>query len=251
MTPLRKSTEKSCISFTNDTGEFLPLWTYAVKQSNPAFRAVVARLDAMFSHDIDVQCRSVPEGLSLLDKMALWQSKEDEDPTHATTGEDCFEGVGDDEDDSVEEIQLPVYRKVLSESQAYQWFLSALRNEALLQREGSRPHMMTESVCRRLLEKLPTGTISKRHSPSSHEVTFVLDWDESMKLREDLPLSAWPAQSFASFVVLTGSPMKAQALTTSQYMRQTWPTTGVHMFDLVRNAIACPKSGKAAHLTWI
>lgn len=205
----------------------------------------------MFSHDIDVQCRSVPEGLSLPDKMALWQSKEDEDVTHATTGEDCFEGVVDDEDDSVEEIHLPAYRKVMSESQAYQWFLSALRNEALLQREGSRSHMRTESVSRILLEKLPTGAISKRHSPSSHEVTFVLDWDQSMKLCKDVPLSAWPAKSFGSFVVLTGSPMKAQALTTSQYMRQTWPTTGVHVFNLVRNAIACPKGGKAAHLTWI
>ncbi|KAH8683709.1 hypothetical protein BGZ61DRAFT_535130 [Ilyonectria robusta] len=211
-------------------------------------KEVVARIEAMFRHDIDDQPedrRDIPEGMPLLDKMAMWQSKVGEDHTHATESDDCFKGVKDYESDPIEEINLPEYHKVIFDSEAYKWFLTSFRKEVILQWGASHSRIMTESIRCKLLEKLPTGTISWRHAPSSHEVTFVLHWHQNMQLRlgrENIELPSWPAHSFSSFVVLTGSPEEAQALTMKQYMNQTWPTNGLQIFNLLQEAISSPNS---------
>lgn len=204
----------------------------------------------MFSHNEASEDRHyVAEGMALLAKMVMWENKDSEDHSLLAEGEALFEAVANEEDDAFEEINLPKYHKVIFDSQAYKWFLSSIRKEVSLKWEGSDPRILTESLRWELLGKLPTETISRCHFPSSHDVTFILGWDESMELRlqrEDVHLSAWPAQSFSSFITLTGSPEEAQALTITQYMDQTWPTNGLQMLNAIKEAIASPRSGKAA-----
>ncbi|KAF7540099.1 hypothetical protein G7Z17_g12282 [Cylindrodendrum hubeiense] len=210
-------------------------------------REVGVRLEAMLSSDINEQpedCRDGLDGMDLLDKMAMWQSKYDEDDIHPGEAEYFFNDAKYDDDDNddneTEEINLSAYQSVIFDSQAYKWLLANLKKEAVLQWKESHPCILIENIRLTLIEKLPTGTISKRHAPLSHEMTFVLNWQEDIKLRLDRESEepvAWPARELSSFVVLTGSHDDAQALTMKQYMSQTWPANGLEMCNVLQAAI--------------
>ncbi|KAL6409982.1 Homeobox protein HOY1 [Ilyonectria robusta] len=233
---------------------------FAVKLGNDS-NAQVSR-DIMYfihkrhNHETDNQSpprQIIPEGMALLDKMALWQSKDAENPTHTAEAldEDLFEGVNDDEDGPIEEVNLPTYCKTIFDSPAYEWFLSNCRKEVMLQWGRSCPRTMTECIRRNLLSRFPTGTISKRYAPKPHELTFVLKWNSLMEHRlqnENFEPSSWPAQSLPIFVALTGSPDEAQALTIKEYMNQTWPTNSAKMFDAIQNAIETAKREEGIQL---
>ncbi|KAH7141027.1 hypothetical protein EDB81DRAFT_799325 [Dactylonectria macrodidyma] len=186
--------------------------------------------------------------MPLLDKMSLWRSRDDEDAKPQVEVDDYFHGVKDDEDehDQIENIGLSVYQRVISDSQAYKWFISTCKKEVTLQQGATNRCTMTnESIRGSLLEKLPTGTISKRHAPSSHEVTFVLQSRQliAMRLaRTTVKPGTWPVQSFSNVVVLTGSVDHAQALTIKQYMSQTWPANGTQMLEALEDGITNPKN---------
>ncbi|KAH7151914.1 hypothetical protein B0J13DRAFT_251562 [Dactylonectria estremocensis] len=211
---------------------------------------VVSQLEAMFSQGTEEQsenCRQALEGMPLLDKMAMWQSRDDQDHAPGVEDDDYFDGVNDDEDpDDYEDINLPAYQKIIFDSPAYKWFLATCKKEVTLQQEGTNSCITTtESIRRRFIEMLPTGSISKRHAPSSHEMVFFLNWHQDIALRlerENIEFPSRPDQSFSSLVVLTGSLNQAQALTMKQYMSQTWPANGLQMLNALQETIGSPKS---------
>lgn len=260
-TVLCKSTETLCISFINGIGEHFDTGIDGLWILINYIREVVSQLEAMFSHDTEEpleNCRTTHKGMPLLDKMSMWRSRDD-DATPAADGDDYFHGVNDDEDqdDHIENINLSAYQKVIFDSQAYKWFLATCKKEVTLQQEtttsSSSCIMTNESIRRKLMEKLPTGTISKRYAPSRHEVTFVLEGHLNIALRlerETVEPASRPPRSFSDFVVLTGSVNQAQALTIKQYMSQTWPANGLQMLEALEEGMQNPKnleSGKNPH----
>jgi hypothetical protein len=191
----------------------------------------------MFDHEEDDEpdrTQGHRGDMSVLDKMRMWMSKAGQDHT-VHSKEKFFVGVRDDEEDSIDQSELSAYHNIIVESPAYQWLLTNMAKESNLQLGTPQPR-----IRQRILDKLPTGTISKRRSPDIHEVTFELRWEDAMEeyFRYELPEQRRLSnRSFQSFVVLTGSPREAQGLTLEQYLAQTWPTAGLQLLFSLHAAV--------------
>jgi len=215
-------------------------------------REVVARLEVMFNHEEEDEPdipRGRSEGMSLLDKMTIWNSKAGQDLS-VIPNDNFFEGVKDDEEDSIDQSDLSAYHQIILDSSAYKWFLMSLKNESILQLVTSE-----RRIRQIILDKLPTGTISKQRTPNFHEVTFNLEWQHAMeeKLRHELSEELkGPYRSPREPIVMTGSPREMQGLTIRQYLTQTWPTNGFQIFNALQRTIMNfdkKFSGKSATLT--
>jgi hypothetical protein len=171
--------------------------------------------------------------MSILDKMSMWMSKAEQDYSAQPKGE-LFEGVKEDEEDSIDQDELSGYHNIIVESPAYEWFLTNIANEFILQLGTPQPRIRQQ-----ILDGLPTGTISKRRSPDTHEVTIDLEWHHAMeeRLRDELLVGPRrPSRLFRSSIVMAGSPREAQGLTIKQYLARTWPTTGFQLLDALDKA---------------
>jgi len=181
------------------------------------------------------------EGMSLLDKMSMWDSKAGK--SHSVIElDDLYQGVNsdEDEDEAIDGVNLPIYHGTILDSAAYNWFLASLRKESFLQWSATQPRVMTESIHQRILDKLPTGTISKQRALCGHEIQFELQWEDIIERRLEDELFERlirPGFSFAEFITVTGSLEEAQALTIKQYMSQTWPSNGLQLLDVLQKTI--------------
>jgi hypothetical protein len=196
----------------------------------------------MFRHQDDDEpdsCRDGHEGMSLRDKMSMWENKAVGDDLVVESG-DLYQGVDDDEDEIFDGIDLLTYRNTILNSAAYKWLLASLRKESSLQWSATHPRVMIESIRLRILDKLPTGTISKRRALNVYEVKFGLQWGTGIQARHEdelLDRLEIPGRSFAEFVTVTGSPEEAQALTIKEYLSQTWPGSGLRLLDILQKTI--------------
>ena len=191
----------------------------------------------MLAHDEEDEPRPSSRHLgdmSVLDKMRMW----DKNVGHnlpILPYDDLFNGLNeDDEEDSSHEEELSKYHQLLVKSPAYKWFLTSLSNESVIQLESSHPRIRQQ-----ILEKLPTGKISKRRTPLIHEVSFNVDWRPAMKERLQCALSedvSDPGLPHDESLVITGSTKKSQALTMKQYITQTWPSNGFLVFNALYTA---------------
>ncbi|KAE8137306.1 hypothetical protein BDV38DRAFT_88339 [Aspergillus pseudotamarii] len=75
--------------------------------------------------------------------------------------------------------------------------------------------------------------VSRRMAPETLNITFHVEW----KLPKDQAYPTSPDYALGSFVTITGSASDAQALSCSEYLRQTWPTTGIKVLDLVQQVL--------------
>src|SRR5947207_15353213 len=106
----------------------------------------------MFRHEDDDEpdrCRGGTEGMSLLDKMGMWDSKAGDDYS-LIESDDLFKGVKDDEDEIIDQVDLPAYYKIILDSAAYGWLLASLRKESFLQWSAIQPRVMIESIRQRI-----------------------------------------------------------------------------------------------------
>jgi hypothetical protein len=199
-------------------------------------REVIAQLEVMFNQEEDDEpdrTQGHDRDMSVIDKMRMWTSKAGQDHS-VHSKEELFEGVKDEEEDAIDQSELSAYHNIIVDSPAYQWLLTNLSNEFLLQSWTTEPR-----IRQRILDKLPTGTISKQRSPDIHEFTFELELNNAM---QESILNGFPQhrrlsnRSFRSFFVLTGSPWEAQGLTVEQYLAQTWPITGLQLIDALEKA---------------
>jgi hypothetical protein len=67
---------------------------------------------------------------------------------------------------------------------------------------------------------------------SSYKATFELDWDPLSFVKEQRYTES-PHEALERAITLTGSANDAQAMTTVEYLSQTWPATGKHVMRLV------------------
>jgi len=174
------------------------------------------------------------KGMSVADKMKMWSSKAKENHPVAER-DDLFKGVKD-EDENILGIDLAVYQQAILNSPAYEWFLSSVRKELSLQWSTNQPPVMIENIRKKILEKLPTGILSKRRALGACEVQFDLQWEDEKEgdLSHELYIQLTKAENS---LVLTGSPKVAQELTIREYLSQTWFTNGSRLLDVILEAV--------------
>lgn len=196
----------------------------------------------MFCREDDEQPnsrQSGPKDMSLLDKMSMWNNKSSEIDTVAEDDE-LFEGVRDDDDEITNDVGLSTYHGIILKSPSYEWLLSSLRKECSLQWGLRQPRIMVENIRQTILDKLPTGTISKRRPLSACEITFALQWDDTMDRGNELFWKPITSEiKLSELITVTGCQEESQALTIEQYLSQAWPTYGLQLLDVLQKAIAC------------
>lgn len=204
-------------------------------------REVFSEIEAMFRRDEEDRpnsCRAGPEGMSLFDKMSMWDSKAGED-LFSTEKEDLYQGVKDIDD---EIIDGSAYHSAIINSAAYEWFLKNLKKECSLQWSPTQSRVMIDSIREIILAKLPTKTISKRRTLPGYEIEFSLEWNSEMagELGDGL-LGFWrPGVPLSELITVTGSAEDAQVLTIKDYLTQTWPLSGPRLLEVLQNTIAHP-----------
>lgn len=162
-----------------------------------------------------------------------------------------FVGVSDLSDEEAEGSKipedLPRYRDFVTRNPAYAWLLARLERELLLV-PAAPNHMQTISGT--ILNSLSHGAFQKLgHEKGPHlcEMTFIVDWDPLAFLKEQ-EYEEKAEEAFARAITLTGTGRDAQALTTAQYLSQTWPLVGDEVLDLLKRVIRCG-SGSTAQLS--
>ncbi len=128
---------------------------------------------------------------------------------------------------------VQLYQDVIVMTPAYDWLIGTMQREAKLSR--AIPDIMGK-IRSDIIGALPSSyRVSRRTSSREYKAMFDLDWD---------PLSFIKGEQFAEptdealqfAITLTGSLDNAQALTTTEYLSQTW-STGIHMMQLLRNLV--------------
>jgi hypothetical protein len=136
---------------------------------------------------------------------------------------------GDTEDD-IEPPEPTPYRDSVLNSPAFDWLVTTLLTEVSLTRP--RADVM-RSIRNQILSTLPSShKVSRKRSSREYRATFEIDWDP-LSFVKDQKYQESPDQAIERSITLTGSPEDAQALTTGQYLAQTWPTSGAEVMRIV------------------
>lgn len=205
------------------------------------------------------------DNMALDEKMKLWSkhdadSVDDEtwskpiqesDPFPDTAGE-CSPGSADIVDlHPAIEIggalnavmpELAEYRECIVGHPAYDWLLSDLQRHCL--HTPSTQEVMAE-IGRTILQGLPSQPrFSRRDSALSYKMTYTVDWD-LISFLEDQEYNEESFKALPLVITLTGSREAAQALTCSQYLHQTWPSSAGGVLNLLQTLLESGPRGKA------
>jgi len=146
------------------------------------------------------------------------------------------------EDWFVHEIELStdaeLYRNFILTTPAYTWLIKSLQREVTITRAD--PDMM-EIIGNKIFGALPSyRKVSRKVSSPEYKATFEVDWDPLAFVKEQ-QYTVSPEIALERAITLTGSANDAQAVTTANYLFQTWPATGKQVMrlvmDVVRNSI--------------
>lgn len=131
-----------------------------------------------------------------------------------------------------EDIQK--YQKCLGDSVAYRWLLESLQGQILL--APAVPDLKGD-IRRNIFRRLPGHNLASRRKPiEACQAYFEIDWDpRSFALEQQYDTS--PDEAICSAITLTGLAQHAQALTSSQYLSQTWPSTGIYIMQMVQEVL--------------
>lgn len=150
-----------------------------------------------------------------------------------------------------DEIALPDkygYRQVVFESAAYKTLVARLQRQALLTPLTEADAMMT--IRRRILQQLPqTRHLSRQTESETFSIVLRAPWDPLAFLRDQYEGPQDPGELLGRVITLTGSMGDAQALPCSEYLSQTWPTTGPHMLAAVTEALETGEKA-SSRSTW-
>ncbi|RYP32296.1 hypothetical protein DL767_005271 [Monosporascus sp. MG133] len=171
------------------------------------------------------------------------------DAIHEASADDLmnqdFNKEGDRKDN--QESSTPpsrAYKDFIFNSPAYEWLLASLRKEILL--APAEPNSL-EAIRREIIKSLPSSHIVSRKKPAeAYKMTFVVEWSPLAFVIEQ-GYEEEPDEAIGIAVTLTGSATDAQALTSAQYLCQTWPTVGEHIIRLVREVV---RSGTGHRHKW-
>lgn len=153
--------------------------------------------------------------------------------------------INDVIEDDIESRPDNSYLDFILKTPAYEWLVATLQREVTLKR--TTPDLM-ENIGRKILSALPSDDKVSRKIPSrEYKARFELDWNPLSFVKEQQYTEA-AHEALNRAITLTGCANDAQALTTGDYLSQTWPATGNCVMelvsDVVRNSIDHHTSGK-------
>ncbi|CVL13338.1 related to nucleoside phosphorylase [Fusarium proliferatum] len=199
----------------------------------------VEPMDVIYPSQAEVEPREIqgqPRGMSLNEVMALWEQSEDREQTLIVDGLDNLELLETEEEDEYEEtdIWVAAYRDFAPGTEAYSWLMTQLqRNMDSVLEEPTAIQLIRDQV----LSSVPSPhRISRSVSSESCGVLFDLDWD-IIEFFDSQEFSKSPDEVLSVVVTLTGSPSDAQASNCTQFLKQTWPTTGDMILRLIRGLL--------------
>ncbi|KAL4877337.1 hypothetical protein BJY04DRAFT_230820 [Aspergillus karnatakaensis] len=161
----------------------------------------------------------------------------DDPPASESTQEETRQHSKDDL------LALKDYRKFVLDSPAYQWLLADIEKQCLLM--PSTPDTAAD-IRNRILESLPQARrISQRRSPKPSKIVYVLPWDP-IAFCEDQEYKEEASDVIARAITIAGLAGKSQALTTLQYLHQTWPWSGRRTFEIIQESLRL-EPGLRAH----
>jgi hypothetical protein len=122
------------------------------------------------------------------------------------------------------------------QTSAYKWLVAILKRETTLMR--ACPDLMGDIEARILrVLPLPSKNLSRKTSSQECKATFELLWSPLQYLKEQ-QYDESPEEAFEGAITLTGTVNDAQALTALEYLCQVWPTSGIHIMQLITD-VAC------------
>lgn len=124
------------------------------------------------------------------------------------------------------------YERLIAATPAYQWLVKSLCNRFLL---TSASDDVVGQIRNEIYKHVPKPQhISKSASTMSTKAYFEMDWDFAAIGDID------DGESMDSILTVTGSEQDAQAMTCAEYIQQTWPTNGMYVWRLVKDALLDP-----------
>ncbi|KAH6999534.1 hypothetical protein EDB80DRAFT_117897 [Ilyonectria destructans] len=175
------------------------------------------------------------QGVSLSDKMSFWYDQAKKDDTIMDKGA-LFKGVKDMDDEEIPQAEISAYKRAVFGSAAYSRLIATISNEQWIDRGGTKARALVERIRNRILDALPTGSMSKRRLPTLSGVVFRLQWRpwelrlEQEGARHGLAMS----QAFSDAITVTGSSDVSQATTIRTYLYNTWPSSSINLLLLLQ-----------------
>lgn len=142
--------------------------------------------------------------------------------------------ISDDVEDDIHKLgsNYAAAFKILVMSQHFKQLADKIRKALLLTpRDGS----VAEQINRQIVASL-TKSPAKRDSNELSNARFHILWDPVAFLREQNREDG-PYEDLGKVIVIVGTVTDAQATTCREYMRQTWPLTGLELLNLLQDLL--------------
>lgn len=148
--------------------------------------------------------------------------------------DDSYSGNLDEANRAIDSLpELSAYKDFISKHPAYKWLLQSIRKELYMGTPGNVQTDIRETI----LGHLPSAqSISRREAPKRYILTFTADWDPVSFLQEQEYRES-PERALERAITITGSKIDAQAATTTQYLGQIWPSSGIHLLHVVKHVV--------------
>lgn len=122
----------------------------------------------------------------------------------------------------------------LIQSQAFQWLLTRLWRQVHL--TTSEPDNLS-IIKKKILGGLPIPKqVTCSRQVETYSVVFNVNWDPlSFVFEQEYDKDA--DEAIATAVTITGGPEFTQAATTTEYLEQTWPISGMWVLEVLREVV--------------
>jgi hypothetical protein len=177
------------------------------------------------------------ERVTCEDSVVQWLERlSTHDHTEQIEGEDRGVRGFQEADEETKDRELPElpYMETVNNSSARKLLLTNLKREIML---GLPERGKGATIRQQLLSSLPhPAKISHSQIVQSYNAEFFLPWDPESFVRQQ-NYSTTLEEVIDSVITLTGAKKDAQALTCSQYIYQTWPSTGRYSLQLLKDVL--------------
>ncbi|KAI1062939.1 hypothetical protein LB507_005564, partial [Fusarium sp. FIESC RH6] len=134
-------------------------------------------------------------------------------------------------------IDETAYRELVFNSVAYRWLVAGLVQTLTLEVVNvdldvrGRIHQDVYNCFKH------SRYITRQKPPERYQMSFVADWNPTEFLHEQFGSQCDIGRLLSETLTLTGTPTDAQILPCSEYLKQTWPTTGPAFLNLLKKAL--------------
>lgn len=186
--------------------------------------------------------RETSTGVKLRRFTSALDTTEDDADFENEGGKDISEDFDSDDESNDLPTDMTLFRDCVIKSQAYRWLVETMLCEATQTLVSlDIRSAIWEKVFRSIHPREGRKALKSQQPTRAYQVTFVVDWDSQaftsqtgLRGRDE---SDSGVIELGKMLTLTGVVEDCQALTVSQYLSQTWPTTGQHVLDLIQAVI--------------